>query len=152
MAERKRYNMCMVRQSEHGFTLIELVVAAAFLGIVVVALSDLFIGLRQINRTANNYTIAVEVAQQLMETYRNTPYGNISTGTTDVTSTALTAYPSLLAPRSATETVSYITSTGASSASDVGLKRVDVAVSYTDRTGTKNVQFETWIANKGLNP
>ncbi len=142
----------MSLRNERGFTLMELVVTAAFMGIVIVAIAGLFIGLRQINRAANNYTIAVQVAQQIVEKYRNTAYSNIATGTTDVTSTYLPAYPSLLAPRSATTTVAYITATGASSGTDVGMKRVDVAVSYTDRTGVKNVQFETWIANKGLNP
>jgi len=129
----------------------ELLVAMAFLGIVLVSLTDLFIGLRQINYEANSYTIATQVAHQLMEKYRNTAYGSITTGTTDVTSSALSAYPQLRTPRSATTTVSYITATGASSASDVGLKQVDVGVSYTSRTGTKNVQFRTWISNRGIN-
>jgi Tfp pilus assembly protein PilV len=121
----------------------ELLVAAAFMGIIVVSVSGLFIGLRQINRAANNYTIASQVAQQLMEQYRNTPYANITVGTSDVTSSALGSYPSLLSPRSATVTVTQVNANG--------IKQVDVAISYMDRTGTKNVQYTTQIANKGLN-
>jgi prepilin-type N-terminal cleavage/methylation domain-containing protein len=137
---------------ERGFTLIELVVAVAFMGIIIVAVSDLFIGLRQINTTANNYQTAVEAAQQQMETYRNTPYSNIAKGTTDITTAALGSYTNLRSPRSATTTVSYINTDGTPSASDLGLKNVEVAISYTDRTGVKNVRFSTWIANKGINP
>jgi type II secretory pathway pseudopilin PulG len=143
--------LSMQRRDERGFTIMELVVAMAFLGIVIVTLMNLFTSVRQINRAANNYTIAVQVAQQLLEKYRNTAYGNITTGTTDVTSSALSAYPSLLAPRSATTAVAYVTSTGGSAASDVGFKKVDVAISYKDRTGTRQVQFSTIIGSRGLN-
>jgi Tfp pilus assembly protein PilV len=128
----------------------ELIVAMVFLGIVLVSLTNLFIAVRQINRAANNYTIATQAAQQLMEKFRNTPYASIPTGTTDVTTAALGTYPSLLAPRSATTTVAYITTSGAASGTDVGVKQVDVEVSYTDRTGVKKVQFSSWLSSKGL--
>lgn len=117
--------------------------AMSFLGVVIVSLVGLFTGLRQINRAANNYTIATQVAQMLIETYRNTPYTNIAVGTTDVTTAALGPYPSLLSPRSATKTVTQVNASG--------IKQVDVSISYKDRTGTKQVQFSTQIANKGLN-
>ena len=128
---------------QRGFTLLELVVASAFVGIVIVAISELFVGLRQINVAANNYTVAVQVAQQLVEKYRNTPYSSITVGTADVTSSALASYPSLRSPRSVVTTVTQVNSNG--------IKQVDVAVNYTDRTGLKSVQFSTQIANKGLN-
>src|SRR5690348_13893192 len=104
--------MVMLKRSEHGFTLIELVVAAAFMGIVIVALNELFIAVRQVNREANNYTIATEVAQQLVEQYRNSPYSSINTGTVDDTASALGAYPSLLTPRSATATITQVDPNG----------------------------------------
>jgi type II secretory pathway pseudopilin PulG len=141
----------MHRQDERGFTIMELVVAIAFIGIVLVSLTELFIGIRQINRAANNYTIAVQAAQQLMEKYRNTAYGDIAIGTTDVTTSALGPYPSLLSPRSATTTVAYVTNTGGTATIDVGYKKVNVAISYKDRTGTRNVQFTTIIGTRGLN-
>ena len=40
----------MLKSDQRGFTLMELIVAAAFLGIVIASLFELFIGLRQINR------------------------------------------------------------------------------------------------------
>ena len=133
----------MNKRSVNGFTMIELIVTMAFAGIVIVALSELFTGLRQTNRAANNYTVAVQVAQQLIEKFRNTPYSSIVVGTTDVTSSALTPYPNLLTPRSATTTVTLVDASG--------LKQVDVAVSYKDRTGTKNIQLSTIISYKGVN-
>ncbi len=133
----------MHSRNNTGFTIIELVVAMAFLGIVVVSVSELYATLRQANRAANNYTIATQAAQQLVEKFRNTNYNNIPIGTTDVTASTLATYPSLLAPRSATTTVTLVDANG--------LKQVDVAVSYKERTGIKNVQFSTLISYKGVN-
>jgi prepilin-type N-terminal cleavage/methylation domain-containing protein len=130
-------------RSSRGFTMIELVVTMAFMGIVIVAISELFTGVRQTNRAADNYTVAVQVAQQLVEKFRNTPYSSIAVGTTDVTSSALSPYPNLLSPRSATTTVTLVDASG--------LKQVDVAVSYKDRTGTKDVRLSTVISYKGVN-
>jgi type II secretory pathway pseudopilin PulG len=149
--ERKRYNGGMTKQDERGFTIMELIVAMAFVGVVIVSLTELFTGLRQINRAANNYTIAVEVGQQYIENFRNTPYNNIPTGTTDVTTAALNNYPSLLTPRSATTIVNYVDTSGNSSATDTGIKKVEMDISYKDRTGTRQVQFATQIAEEGLN-
>ncbi len=114
----------------------------AFLGIVVVAVSELYTTLRQANRAANNYTVAVQAAQQLVEKYRNTGYNDIPVGTTDVTSTTLAAHPNLLEPRSATTSVTE---------ESVGMKKIDVTISYKERTGIKTVQFSTLVSYKGLN-
>jgi prepilin-type N-terminal cleavage/methylation domain-containing protein len=141
----------MLRQYQRGFTLIELVVTMAYMGIVIVSVSQLFISLRQTNREADNYTIAVEVAQKYIETYRNTAYSSIPTGTTDVTSAALTSYPSLLTPRSATTIVNYVDTNGNTQATDTGIKQVEIDISYKDRTGTRQVQFTTQVAEQGLN-
>ncbi len=139
----KHYNKGMKASADRGFTLIELVVTIAFMGVVIVSLSGLFISLRQTNRAANNYTIATQVAQQLIEQYRNTPYSSIAVGATDVTSSALGPYPSLLTPRSATVTTTQVDADG--------LKQIDVAISYKDRTGTRTVALTTLVSYKGVN-
>jgi Tfp pilus assembly protein PilE len=133
----------MTRDRERGFTLMELVVTVAFCGIVIVSITELFTSLRQSNRAANNYTIATQVAQQLVEKYRNTPYASINTGTTDVTTSVLGPYPSLLSPRSATTTVTQVDA--------AGLKQLEVKISFKDRTGTRRVELMTLISNKGIN-
>jgi type II secretory pathway pseudopilin PulG len=141
--EHKRYNADMSDHKNRGFTIIELVVTIAFMGIVIVSLMELFTALRQTNRAANNYTIATQVAQQIVEQYRNTPYASINTGTSDVTSSALSPYPSLLTPRSATVTVAEVDPNG--------LKQIDVSISYKERTGVKTVQLSTYVSYKGIN-
>ena len=128
---------------ERGFTIIELIVTMSFMGIVIASVSELYISLRQTNRAANNLTIATQVAQGQVEKYRNTNFYNIPVGTVDVTASALGAYPSLLPPRSATVVATLVDANG--------LKQVDVAISYRDRTGIKNVQMSTLISYKGVN-
>lgn len=133
----------MTKPAQRGFTIIELVVTIAFVGVVILSLTNLFVYLRQTNRSANNYTIASQVAQQLIEKYRNTPYSSITVGSTDVTAATLGPYPSLSTPRSATVQVVEVDSDG--------LKQVNVSISYKDRTGTKNVQMSTLVSYKGIN-
>lgn len=132
----------MSAKAEHGFSLIELIVALAVLGIVVLSLFELFAQIRQINRSANNFTTATQLAQQSIELYRNTPYANINLGTKDLAA-SLTPYPALKSPRTATATVSQI---------DInGLKQVDVQITYQDRSGPKQIQLSTIVALKGIN-
>lgn len=132
----------MSAKAEHGFSLIELIVALAVLGIVVLSLFELFAQIRQINRSANNFTTATQLAQQSIELYRNTPYANINLGTQDLAA-SLTPYPALKSPRTATATVSQI---------DInGLKQVDVQITYQDRSGPKQIQLSTIVALKGIN-
>ena len=133
----------MLGQNERGFTLIEVMVSAVLMAIMIIALQQLFIALKQLNREANNYTDATEVAQELIEKYRNLPYSNLTPGVTDLTSSALGPYPNLLSPRSATVTITQVNPNG--------LDQLDVAISYKDRDGVKNVQLETDVSYKGVN-
>jgi prepilin-type N-terminal cleavage/methylation domain-containing protein len=133
----------MYNARERGFSLIELVVAIAFVGVVIAGIMELFTALRQANKTADSYTIALQVAQELVEKYRNTPYNSITVGTQDVTTTALGPYSALKSPRSAQIIVTQ--------EDPDGIKRLAVQISYKDRTGTRRVQLETLISNRGIN-
>ena len=129
------------RWRESGFTMIELIAAAAFLATLAVTIIEAFIGIETLNRDARNYIIASELAQQELEILRNTPYNNLTVGTTSFAS-ALAAYPSLLAPNSATYTITQVDPNG--------LKQADVAITYTTRSKTKNVQLTTLISYLGI--
>lgn len=133
----------MLRKNESGFTLIEFIVAGVFIGIVVLAVSNLFIGIGQINKTADDYTTATAVAQQLVEQYRNTAYSSIAVGTADVTSSALGPHANLASPRSATINVTQ--------ANPGGIKQLDVTVSWMSLTGAKTIHMTTQISYVGLN-
>ena len=132
----------MSQTSERGFTVIEFVVASVFIGIVVLALYSMFLGIKEVDRTTNDYTTATSVAQQLMEEERDIPYSGLTVGTTNDTTTALTPYPNLLSPRSATVAITTVNA--------AGIKQVDVTVSWTDRTGYKTVHMTTQVSDIGL--
>jgi prepilin-type N-terminal cleavage/methylation domain-containing protein len=130
------------RQGQAGFTLLELIITASVAAIIVIVVIEGFISVEQINRNARNLTIATQLAQQQMEQVRNTPYNNIATGTSDISS-ILSPYPSLENPRTATQTVTVLDASG--------LKQVDIAISYTIYRRTKHVQVSTQVASVGIN-
>lgn len=129
-------------KSPAGFTIIEQLVAAVFIVLVVIAVSQVFITIGSLNRRANNLTVATQVAQQQIEIFRNTPYSNIAVGTLDFSS-SLNPYPTLDSPRSATATVTETTPSN--------LKLIVITVSYTDRGKSRSVELQTIIGNKGIN-
>jgi type II secretory pathway pseudopilin PulG len=131
-----------MKHRQAGFTMLELVITASVAATIILVVIEGFTDIGKLNRTARNITIATQIAQQEMEKVRNTPYSNIATGTTDISS-QLTPYPSLEAPRSATKTVTVIDANG--------LKKVDIAISYTIYHRTKQVQLSTEISNIGIN-
>jgi prepilin-type N-terminal cleavage/methylation domain-containing protein len=132
----------MNRLNERGFSLLELVVSAAVMGVLIVAIYTFFVQVRDVNRFASNLVIANQVLQQQLETYRNTPYNNLTTGTQSVSS-ILSPYPSLRSPRSATAVITELQVNG--------LKQIDLTISYTDNGGTKTIAATTLVAARGIN-
>jgi prepilin-type N-terminal cleavage/methylation domain-containing protein len=132
----------MKRTSQAGFTMVELVITATVAAIIILTVIDGFTSIEQLNRTARAETIGTQVVQQEMEKVRNTPYANIATGATDLSS-QLSAYGSLGTPRTFTKTVTVIDANG--------LKQVDFALSYTIYHRTKKIQLSTEVANIGIN-
>lgn len=127
-------------KAQDGFTLIELTITSVVLSLVVLSIANLFIAIEDTNRQARNIAIAVQLANEKMENYRNRPYSAMTVGVTDfTTSLPATLHP----PRSATSTVTEIDAGG--------LKRVDIAISYTEHSRTKNIQTSTLLARRGIN-
>jgi prepilin-type N-terminal cleavage/methylation domain-containing protein len=127
---------------EHGFSLIEVLLATAVMAIVFIALAGLFNTLHQVNARANTLTITTQLAQQQLEKYRNTPYTSIAVGTTDISS-ILTPYKNIGGPKSATTTVVQTDPNG--------LKSVDIKINYTDHGSPKVVEVTTLMALNGVN-
>lgn len=127
---------------ENGFSLLELLISAAVMSIIILAIYGFFDNVRAINRYASNLVIANQAAQQQLETYRNTPYNNLATGSQNVSS-ILTPYPSLRSPRSATAVITEL--------QPYGLKQVDLTISYAERGGTRTIMVSTLVAARGIN-
>ena len=132
----------MKARKETGFTLVEVAISIAVMATVFLAIAGLFNTLHQVNARANTLTVTTQLAQQLLETYRNTAYTAIPLGTTDVSS-ILTPYANIGSPKSATVTVTQ--------ADPTGLKSVDIIINYTDHKNPKVVEVTTLIAINGVN-
>jgi len=61
-----------------GFTLLELMIAAAILIVALLGLLGVFTGCFGLNETARNLTIAINGAQEKMEEIRNADFGTIT--------------------------------------------------------------------------
>jgi len=73
-----------VRQSEGGFTLIEVLVAIVILSIGLLGMASLTIGIIKGNKLSNDLTTATTLAQDKMEQIRNSGYSALpSSDTTD---------------------------------------------------------------------
>jgi len=129
-------------QADSGFTLIELVVTAAFMGVVIVALMGTFAQVGFLGRDASNLTVATKVAEQEMEVYRNTPFSSLVLGSHDF-SANLSPYPALGVPRTAAVVVSQV--------DPAGLDQIDITVTYTDHGRVQTIGMSTQIAYKGIN-
>ncbi len=130
-----------LRRSD-GFTLLELIIAAAVMSITVMSIYQFFISVRDINRFASNLVVVNQVANQQMEVYRNTAYNDLTVGTTSVAS-ILTPYPQLHTPRSASVTITEPQVNG--------YKQVVLTITYTDKGGLKTDEVTTLIAARGVN-
>lgn len=119
--------------------MVELVVATALVGIMVISITNLFIAIDTTQRRTQRLETATRSAEQQIESLRNAHYNSLSPGTTlDFTS----ELPEELAePRSATVEV---TEPG------VGIKRLDARVTYRDGDVDREVNLSAVIGNIGI--
>ena len=76
--KRAHKNFFSIRKSTaDGFTLAELLMAAAILGIVVVGLVVSYIRCMELNEVSQNKSLALKAARSRMEVIRMTPYANL---------------------------------------------------------------------------
>ena len=127
------------KQNLKGFTIVELVISLVLIGFALIIISNIFINLGTINRQAYHLLLANNIAQQKIETYRQTAYNSIPTGSPAVTFTDELP-TSLRTPKNAYINISEI---------QPGLKQIDVYITYTDGA-TKNIEKSTYITQEGL--
>ncbi len=126
--------------NQRGFTLIEVIITATLVAIAASAIVGLFVVIGGLNRQSRDLAIATQQLQIKLESYRNQTYNAIPTGSPAETFTA--ALPTDLdTPRSAIVNVTE---------SPVGLKLVDIQISYTEGNATKKVQAQTYISQHGV--
>jgi prepilin-type N-terminal cleavage/methylation domain-containing protein len=122
-----------------GFTIIELLVTIVIAGFIIVAISTLLITTDGTQRSTRLLETAMRAGETQIESLRNNTYNTLEPGvdidfTNELPST-------LIEPRSGRVVVTEPV---------VGVRRVDVTVSYRDGDRQKNVKLSSLIGQLGI--
>lgn len=122
-----------------GFTIVELLVTTVVAGLIIVAVTSLFITIERTQHSTQLLETATRAGEQEIESLRNSNYGSLTPGQTiNFTSSLPNSLP---APRTGTVVVSEPTT---------GVRRVDVTIKYRDGSKEKNVKLSSLIGQLGI--
>jgi len=131
--------MNKTRLNKEGFTLVELLVTIAIIGLASIGIASLYYAIQSSQLQSRYVDAATRAAQREVEMLRNSSYNNLTEGQViDFTSELPASLPS---NRSGSVAVSEPAP---------GLKRVDVTVSYGSGAQAKQVQLSSLIGVIGL--
>lgn len=128
----------MAQKSENGFTVIELIISIAVVGILVPTLIGFVTTLNRFNDRARDMAIVNALVENKVESLRSIGFGGINNGTTSFSSELPTTIGS---PKSAT----YIVTTP-----NTGIKQIDISVSYNDHGSNQVTSYRTYIGELGV--
>jgi prepilin-type N-terminal cleavage/methylation domain-containing protein len=126
-------------RNEKGYTLVELVITILVFGVISASVINLFVTINQSQVRSNYLETASRAAQREVESLRNSSYNSLAPGSTiDFTD----ELPAILPPNK--------TGTVEVSEPESGLRRVDVAVSYTHQGKSQVVKLSSLIGAIGI--
>lgn len=129
----------MKKHPQAGFTIVELLVTIAIVGITTASLASLFISIHKVQQQTIYVDSATRAAQREIEVLRNDNYASLTPGQTiDFTADL----PSNL-PRGSTGSVSV-------SQPSTDLRRVDVTVTFTESGKQRNITLSSLIGVIGI--
>jgi type II secretory pathway pseudopilin PulG len=127
------------KRVESGFTVVELLIAIGLFGMVVPSIILGVLSLNQINDRAKDLTHANIIAENKIETLRSAGYNSLVVGSTvDFVSELPDTFTS---PKSAGYTVTE---------PETGLRRVDIAIQYTDHSISRTLNYSSIISELGV--
>lgn len=124
---------------QHGFTLIEIVVTTALVGLIVISVANLFIMAGNMQRESQRLEMATRTGEKKIESLRNNHYNSLEAGTTRDFTGELP--PELDTPRTATVDITE---------PEPGLRKLDVDITYTSGSDQERVDLTTVIGNVGI--
>lgn len=129
----------MFSKNESGFTLIELIVTIAVTGLILGGIVNVYIGIQTMQRRTYQVELATRAGEKQIESLRNSHYASLEPGVQIDFSDDLPA--DLSGPKTGIVDVSE--------PSD-GLRRVDVAITYKDGSGTRTIKQSSLIGVIGI--
>ena len=124
--------------SENGFTLVELLVAIAVGAIIVASLTQVVTNYIHLAQRGRYLNIANAYVEAKTESIRNLGYNSVTDGTTSLTSELPSGMPRI---KSGTMTIS---------SPSLGLKQLDITVSYTDQGQSQSYSYTTYVGELGV--
>ncbi|MDQ3123952.1 MAG: prepilin-type N-terminal cleavage/methylation domain-containing protein [bacterium] len=129
----------MIHREQSGFTLVELIVAIAVTGMVIIGITNLYLMVQSTQRKTYNLELATRAGEKQIESLRNSQYNALVPGENIDFSADLPA--DLPMPNSGIVTVSEPIS---------GLRRVDIDITYKNGTNDKTVRLSSMIGIIGI--
>ncbi|MEK7167647.1 MAG: prepilin-type N-terminal cleavage/methylation domain-containing protein [Patescibacteria group bacterium] len=140
----------MSKHFKKGFTIIEAMIAIAVLTIGILAVVKIFPVALQISKSAEQATVAINLAQAKTEELFSLGYDNIGIGTIEA-KTRLSSDPdNPFYPYQRETTAGYVDEDLQNSVSDTGMKKITVTVFWRHPLllGEKHVDLETLISQQ----
>jgi prepilin-type N-terminal cleavage/methylation domain-containing protein len=128
----------MLAKNKQGFTMLELLISIAILGIVVPALSLGLRGLIVLNNRSRDLALTSMVAENKVEQLRSSGFNSLTVGTYNFSN----ELPGEISnPKTATYTISN---------PSAGIKNIDINITYWDYTRTKTMIYKSVVSELGV--
>ena len=128
----------MRRDSQAGFTIVELLVAIAVIGIMVPSVVTLTASLGRLNDRARDMIIINSLAENKAEGLRSEGFTALNNSTVNFTNELPQTIGS---PRSATYTITSPSSS---------IRQVDMHITYNDHGTTRTLTYRTYVGELGV--
>lgn len=132
-------------KSASGFTLIELIVTIAVIGILLPVVIMFLNAINAMNGRANTLSTVNAYAENRIETFRSAGFQSVPITTGPVTFTGTEALPEAVPkPRSATYEVTFLAS------GNTSVKKIVITTSFRSPTGTETKKYTTYLGELGV--
>lgn len=124
-------------KNDGGFTILELVVTIALIGLIIPTIFLTTSSLMTINKRSRNIALVNIAAENKIESLRSSGYNSIPSGTSIFTNELP---KELSSPKVATLSV----------VASGGKKTIDISISFQDANKQRSVQYRTYISETGV--
>lgn len=136
--------MNTMANKQQGFTLIELVVTIAVIGILLPVVIMLLSSINNLNGRANTLSTVNAYVENRIEAFRSAGFNSVAVTGGPVGFTGVDSLPeSVPKPSSAEYTVSYLPS-------NTAVKKIDITVSYRSFGGSETRTYTTYLGELGV--